>query len=46
MQDKFVLLPNVLYGTWMGAINDYKFDWSEAELKQKRADHLNATTIN
>lgn len=46
MQDNFVLLPNVLYGTWMGAVHKHSYDWTEAELKQNRLENIKATTIN
>lgn len=46
MEDRFVLLPNVLYGTWMGAIHQHSYDWTEAELKQNRLNNIKATTLN
>lgn len=46
MEHQFVLLPNVLYGTWMGAIHEHSYDWTEAELKQNRLNNIKATTLN
>ncbi|HVS80242.1 MAG TPA: hypothetical protein VHE60_00740 [Pyrinomonadaceae bacterium] len=37
---RFIMLPNPMYGNWVGAIYDYNFNLSEAERAAKRKSQL------
>lgn len=38
--DKFIVLPNAMYGEWEGAVYNYQYSLSESDKAQKRKVHL------
>ena len=37
---RFMVLPNVLYGEWEGALFDYKYDWTPVQKDSIRKSHI------